>query len=443
MFSFGLRLGSGGRNATFQKIVEYLLTEPLVLDTGYYYTPNTGIDPNTDGKLINLADGLAWTPTALQYPEDGTIDLSGGKAIDTQIIFPSDAEWTYPQVYNVDGLGNYDVIAMRYKGNGTADVRRGNQSTSLTLLPNDTNLLYTPPLTTYKVIEFPEIPAKAVFTFSGIANISDTLAHEITITCNTHIDPATFSTADIIGDNGVVSNLVQSATNPLVWTFDYTANTGVADTTNVITIGTAIADLWGNLPASASVSENFEVSTSAPTYGEVTHIAMTDYALGLTSSPPAGVTVNHITTNTDTTTVFNMLDADGVDNGITFNLGVAFTGKVAGLTPSGTDANCMYDVMLEERWYTFYDAIPKTVDIFLPEGTYKLRVGAHDSATDARRTADYVWNGQTITHNASLASPACIEFNDVVVGVGGAITTLTLTNGDIMTLSALEISKQV
>lgn len=261
MLGFCLRTGSQVTGAKYINIVEYLLTQPLTLDTGYYYTENTGIDQNTDGKLINLADGLAWTPTALEYPEDGTIDLSGGKAIDTQIIFSPSEKWTYPQVYNVDGLGNYDVVALRYKGNGTADVWRADQGTSLSLSADDTGLSYTPPLTSYKVIEFPEIPAKAVFTFSGIANITDTLAHQITITCNTHIDPATFSTADITGDNGVISNLVQSATNPLVWTFDYTANGGVIDTTNVITIGTAIADLWGNLPASASVSANFEIAT--------------------------------------------------------------------------------------------------------------------------------------------------------------------------------------
>jgi len=262
--SLGLSLGSNVKKTILSYLVEYRLTSSLTTDGTFSYTENTG-SSNVDGKLILLSNGVAWNPISggAEYPEDGTINLSGGYAIDTQVIFPSDLEWSLPLTYNIDGAGNYDLAIINYKGDGIANIWRGNQSTYFTLSDDDTGLSYVPPLSSYKIEEIPKLPAKVIWTFEGIIDITDTIAHSITITSNTYIDPSTFSVADItvsVEANGTISNLIQTA-NPLVWTFDFAADT-VTDTTNVFTIGTAITDLWGNLPSSTSVSSNFEIDVT-------------------------------------------------------------------------------------------------------------------------------------------------------------------------------------
>ena len=81
-----------------------------------------------------------------------------------------------------------------------------------------------------------------------------------------------FTLADLSSESGTLSELVQSTSNPLVWTAKLTPSVSVEDSSNVIKLGTGYTDLAGNVGGEAT-SESYAVETKAP--GAVVTLAST------------------------------------------------------------------------------------------------------------------------------------------------------------------------
>jgi len=246
----------------------YLMTEPLKEWGGYYWLVNSSSSGSEyDGKLCH-SDGSSWTlaETQARYTQNKTIDLTGGMYPDTGMIVSS-GEVSHAGAYDVDMNNTYKMYELVDYGDGTSDVWYGDNDTALTLTSANTGLNYTPPTTSYKPTEYPKLPIIPTVSISTIDDITDLLAHTITLTFNTEVD--SFTIADITQTtpaNGTIDNLVQDADNLRVWTFDYTANSGINDASNAITIegaGGEYSDAWSNNSTADIVSNTFAINEEA------------------------------------------------------------------------------------------------------------------------------------------------------------------------------------
>ncbi len=113
-------------------------------------------DPVDDG-VFKLSGGSDWTPSASEYPEDGTILLEGGNYLEVPHEFPSDEAWQFVRCYDVDGR-NFNIIVISYHGDNTASLLYGNQDNLPILEDANTRLPYTPPVGNYKIDETLNLP---------------------------------------------------------------------------------------------------------------------------------------------------------------------------------------------------------------------------------------------------------------------------------------------
>lgn len=222
-----------------------------------------------DGTELAGADWLPLSQSDInaRYLRDGTINLKaladgrGSCYIDSNYIPSPEDLWCLDGVYNVVMEVSYDLFEIEYHGDGTASIWYGDQDNILTLAPEDANLIYIPPTESYKFYDQPVLPIIPTVSIGTIADITDTDPHEVTLTFNT--EPyGNFVLSDIVYDtnNGVTSNLVQTS-DPKVWTFDYTAFSGIDNATNVLTVTTRYWDLFGNQCAQAISSNSFSIGS--------------------------------------------------------------------------------------------------------------------------------------------------------------------------------------
>ena len=94
----------------------------------------------------------------------------------------------------------------------------------------------------------------------SIADKTLTSGEQTTITITFSELVKNFELSDLSSPNGVVSDLVQSTSNPLIWTAKFVPSVSTEDLTNVVALIGEYADLAGNAGATAS-SENFIVAT--------------------------------------------------------------------------------------------------------------------------------------------------------------------------------------
>ena len=92
-----------------------------------------------------------------------------------------------------------------------------------------------------------------------------------------------FDNTDITLENGTLT-AVSSADGGVTWTGTFTPTDDIEDTTNVISVGTALTDLAGNAPLTGLASANYSIDTKEPV---VASVVMSDSALlaGETSTP--------------------------------------------------------------------------------------------------------------------------------------------------------------
>jgi hypothetical protein len=323
----------------------YLMTESLKTVGSYKYLEDSAnVSTDYDLKLSYVGDGTEaadapFLPTVTDYPQDGTIDLSeigdgkGTKKGETNHIPPQNTEYYFSFVYNVDGLGNYDMYSLNPKAdNTTADVWYGDQDNALSLLAENTGLLYTRPTTATVITEDPiALPAIPSCTISTIADITDTNAHEITLTFNT--TPTGLTLGDFTYDttNGTLSNLAGSG---LVWTMDYTANTGITDATNTITFNGSsgvVTDQFGNASTTDTVSNNFEIAAETSIATSVA-FSSTDATITQTVSG-MGFDLECTATGASTRgTIFYVYASPNYDTGNTYTL--KFDANIVSGTPT-------------------------------------------------------------------------------------------------------------
>jgi len=136
----------------------YIMNQPLV-DTNH--TADFAVtDPVDDGVFKDVND-LDFTPTAEEYPENGTAILINGNYIEIPHEFPQNEKWQFDRWYNVDGR-NGNIVSIAYHGNGTASFMYGNQDVPATLVQANTDLAYTPMVGNYRITERLDVPAKKI-----------------------------------------------------------------------------------------------------------------------------------------------------------------------------------------------------------------------------------------------------------------------------------------
>jgi len=144
----------------------FLKTEPLVFSGGKVYLKNSSPSGSIyDAELVYTGDGTelagaSWTPTAQEYPQDGTIDFKengdgkGSKEARTNWI-PT-GEYVQDFVYDVVFGTSYKLARVHDKGNGFADIYLGDNNTTIAL--SETNKPYTTPLTPWVLgVNLPDI----------------------------------------------------------------------------------------------------------------------------------------------------------------------------------------------------------------------------------------------------------------------------------------------
>ncbi|MCP5019871.1 MAG: flagellar hook-length control protein FliK, partial [Ketobacter sp.] len=84
-----------------------------------------------------------------------------------------------------------------------------------------------------------------------------------------------FDNSDITLENGTIT-AVSSADGGVTWTGTFTPTDDIEDTTNVISVGTALTDLAGNAPLAGNSTGNYTIDTKEPV---VSSVVMSDSAL--------------------------------------------------------------------------------------------------------------------------------------------------------------------
>lgn len=83
-----------------------------------------------------------------------------------------------------------------------------------------------------------------------------------------------FDNTDITVENGMLDTVV-TADGGITWTATFTPAVNVEDTTNMVSVGTALTDIAGNAPAASTDSNNYAIDTIRPTVS----IGISDVAL--------------------------------------------------------------------------------------------------------------------------------------------------------------------
>jgi hypothetical protein len=104
------------------------------------------------------------------------------------------------------------------------------------------------------------VDSKSPTATISIADTILTAGEQTTITVTFNELVKNFELSDLTAPNGVLSDLVQSSQNPLVWTAKFVPAASTEDLTNAVTLSGTYDDLAGNA-GSASISDNYIVAT--------------------------------------------------------------------------------------------------------------------------------------------------------------------------------------
>ncbi len=102
-----------------------------------------------NARCFNISDDSDWLPSEAEYPKDGTIDLSGGKGLDTQYT-PKVGDGIYWLQEIVKDV-SYNIYALHIKENDVVDVYVGNENTPIILTESDK--AYILPTESWKILE--------------------------------------------------------------------------------------------------------------------------------------------------------------------------------------------------------------------------------------------------------------------------------------------------
>jgi len=108
-----------------------------------------------------------------------------------------------------------------------------------------------------------------------------------------------FDNTDVTLENGTLT-AVSSADGGTTWTGTFTPTDNIEDTSNVITIGTALTDIAGNAPLTGNTSANYSIDTREPV---VNSVVMADSALKSGETSTLTITFSEAVTNFDNTDI--------------------------------------------------------------------------------------------------------------------------------------------
>src|SRR6185369_13827406 len=97
----------------------------------------------------------------------------------------------------------------------------------------------------------------------SVADSNLTIGETTTVTISFSEAVSGFGLANLTASNGVLSNLVQSATDPTVYTATLTPTASIENVNNAISLATTYTDVAGNT-GTAAMSNNYAVDTAAP-----------------------------------------------------------------------------------------------------------------------------------------------------------------------------------
>ena len=108
-----------------------------------------------------------------------------------------------------------------------------------------------------------------------------------------------FDNSDLTVENGTLT-AISSSDGGVTWTATFTPTDDIEDTSNVITVGTALTDLDGNAPLVGGTSANYTIDSKEPVISSVT---MSDSALVAGETSTVTITFSEAVTGFDNTDI--------------------------------------------------------------------------------------------------------------------------------------------
>ena len=395
----------------------YNLTEVLGDDSGF----KTVVDSsgNSVNGYLEESSGLAYVPDIEQYPQDGTIDLTGDRVINLRGSFSNTEEITFMYATNVNGA-TFDLVAIHYKGDGTADVYEGNETTDWSLAMSDANYVLASPFVIQEnpVLPIPSAPPIASGTFAPPAGSTGT--------------PYSYTTADLFTGGAVVTYSVNG-----------TLPTGlsIAPDTGIIS-GTPTTGETQNVSVTGTNTDGFATTNTADIL--ISDTVMNEYKVRMNTSPSEQDGIYWITSLVEpfVTTAQSILDINGVDNGASIRLSVPFN-DLTGLLTVGEEGDCY--LRNSQSLYSYSQAPATSITLYI-EGlsdskNHTIRLSGRRDTNDDRETLTDI--GGVVDSYFACTTASGINYLDGVeyidvVPVDGAIA-LQISGEDYSYICGIDI----
>ena len=185
------------------------------------------------------------------------LTLIGDANAQSTYELPSNASWTLIQTYGVDiSSGLFNMYALHYKGDGTADVWYADQNSTFSLSAENTGLLYSPP-STLSLEATLSLPKRPVATITVEPSTIDK-GQTATVTVVFDTDVTGLSLSNFSAEYGTLSNFSGSGRE---YTMQFTPVDEILAFNNHITLDTNYTDLYGNSPSTSYQSDAYIVHT--------------------------------------------------------------------------------------------------------------------------------------------------------------------------------------
>jgi len=384
----------------------YDFSQALIESGGFKYVDDiANVPTDYNGKLLN-DDDTAYNPSSAQYPEDGTIDLSGGKKINTGWEAPSDETWSIGGIYDVVMGVSYKIYVIDYKGDNTCDIYLGDHETEVTL--SESGKSYTPPSGDWIFYELP--PA-----------IIDNIDPVITMLGSSPVDVEQYGTYNDAGATAL-------------------DNRDGDITADIVTVNPVDEDVIDEYTVTYNVDDEAENSADEVTR-TVNVVAAATYEPILISVGTEG------SSSSNTWNSFILINAIDVETTLVDEEGTTVTGATILCTTqaenvyhddsgnNGADA-CGEAFMMYGFWYVESGADETCViALKLPTGTYDITFHSMDETTGTPAPSDFNFNGSDFTINSNQDATNCHTVEDV--SYSGTAKNLTMTLNGSQTYAAL------
>ena len=369
----------------------------------------------------NDNDGVL-SGTYTTNPADQTIDITGDGEALSNVALDAGSEWVIYKAYNVDAsVGTFTATAIHNKGDGTADIYEADESGTFTL---QYNAPYTPPAN-FHLIEDLEIPvADQPISLDDITE--DTVG-----SCEY---PAGGDCTASSVHSAVISN--ETGTVSYTWSVDTGIITDGQGTATVTVETTGNSDTTFNLSCEVSddnstdtLSESFthtRTEASAP----VVETVYINFDFSNNATPPDSLVFNTYNNHQDTS-IKNLVNSEGTDNGYTCQFSQEFYWHAEDCYPlSGDDSYCLFDSLISDC-FTYDDAdIPVGTISIVADASYRVTMAGARTEYDSGTALGAIVNG--VEHVASVppdtVPPECLVF-DITTGSDGLITIEFTHNG--------------